>query len=124
MNALLVEDDSWVAECYQGWLNKAGHSVVWARDAQAALDAFDESQVDLVILDIMLPLHSGIQVLHNMASNADMMNVPVIVCSSVVPPEDLWWLEYGVVDVLDKTALKRRQLLAAVERAHHAAGKN
>lgn len=117
MNILLVEDDSWVAECYLSWLTKAGHLVKWVRSAQAALDAFDEDKVELVILDVMLPLHNGIQVLHNMATHDDMLDVPVIVCSSNIPPEDLWWSEYGVVAVLDKTSLKRHKLLAAIEGA-------
>lgn len=110
---LLVEDDVWIGECYQTWLKGFGYDVLWVRDAQAALDVFDETKVDVLLLDIMLPFANGIHLLNVLASHADLMHLPVIVCSSMAPGSSLE--PYGVRAVLDKATLTPKQLRAAVD---------
>lgn len=109
---LLVEDDQWIGECYQTWLHGFGYKTVWVRDAQSALDVFDETKVDAVLLDIMLPFANGIHFLNVVASHADLMHIPVVVCSSLPPQESL--KPYGVQIVLDKTTLTPKQLQTAI----------
>lgn len=110
---LLVEDDRWIGECYVGWLKGFGYEVAWVRDAQAALDAFDETKVHMVLLDIMLPFANGLHFLNVVASHADLMEIPVVVCSSLPPRESLE--PYGVKAVLDKTTLTPKRLQATID---------
>lgn len=108
MNVLLVEDDRWMGECYLAWLQGFGYEVTWVQDAQAALNVLDDCKVELIVLDVMLPFANGVQFLNILASHADLMNIPVIVCSSMAP--DGLQEQYGVRAVLDKTQLTPKQM--------------
>lgn len=100
---LLVEDDRWMGECYLAWLQGFGYEVVWARDSQTALDVLDEFRIDLIILDIMLPFANGVHLLNVLASHPDLVQIPVVVCSSMSP--NGLQQQYGVKAVLNKTEL-------------------
>ncbi|HEU5187093.1 MAG TPA: response regulator [Candidatus Saccharimonadales bacterium] len=103
MNVLLVEDDQWVSECYKAWLQEAGFSVLTARDPQEALDVLDSVPCDVIVLDLLLPGANGVQLLSLLASHSDLMNIPVVICSSAIPQADIEWSAYGVAAVLSKT---------------------
>lgn len=121
---LLVEDDRWLGECYEGWLKDFGYKVQWVRNAQAALDALDEVKIDIILLDIMLPFANGIHLLNVMASHSDLQRIPVIICSSM-PPTKRDIAAYGVRVVLDKTTLTPKRLQIAISKTlSHAAVQN
>lgn len=111
---LLVEDDTILADCLSQWLASAGHTVVHAADAQSAIDRLDDMTPQLIILDMLLPGANGVQVLHTLQSHADLAEIPVIVCSSVVTKHIQGIESYGVKKVIDKTTLDRSALCAAV----------
>src|SRR5689334_22989639 len=104
-HVLLVEDDIWIADCYQLWLTRDGHTVTHSRDAQEALDAADESIPEVIVLDLFLPFSNGIQLLHTLRSHADLATIPVILCSSALPEHMPAMAAYGVRRVLDKATL-------------------
>lgn len=60
---LIVEDDQGCNEAVCEYLQMAGHRLLPAYDGAAALQIFAENNVDLVVLDIMLPKLSGLAVL-------------------------------------------------------------
>lgn len=109
---LLVEDDRWMSECYQSWLEGFGYDVIWAPNAQVALDILDEQKISLIVLDVMLPFANGVHLLNVLASHADLMDIPVVICSSMAPEG----LEerYGVKAVLDKTQLTPKTMHTAL----------
>lgn len=112
---LLVEDDPLLADCYRRWLQAAGYAVVFARDAQVAIDVIDTQLPDVVLLDLFLPGANGIQLLHTLRSYADLALIPVILCSSTIPDPLPSLGHYGVRAVLDKSTLNRRQLCNAIQ---------
>ena len=61
---LIVEDDLKTNEAICEYLKPAGHTVIPAYDGEEALQLFRQNNVDLVVLDIMLPHVSGLSVLH------------------------------------------------------------
>ncbi|HSE29844.1 MAG TPA: response regulator [Candidatus Saccharimonadales bacterium] len=111
---LLVEDDIWSKDCYEGWLQN--HDCVWAGDAQLALNKLDESQIDLIILDMFLPNSNGVQLLNILASYDDFLKIPVIILSTS-PPSKKTLKAYGVKDVLDKTTITKVDFVKAVNNA-------
>lgn len=117
---LLVEDDAWLAELYSDSLTAAGFSVQVAASAEAALTQLDtQPQTALIVLDMFLPDHNGIEFLHELASYTDINNLPVVVLSAV-PARDFAmpverWKHYGVVEYLYKPQTKPDQLVAAVK---------
>jgi len=109
---LLVEDDRWLAECYLAWLDGFGYDVVRVQDAQTALEVLDDRSVNLILLDIMLPFANGIHFLNVLSSHADLMQIPVIVCSGMSPKG--LEQQYGVRAVLDKAMLTPALMLSTV----------
>jgi len=116
---LLVEPDRVLAESYVQALLHAGHEVQAAGGAQAAIMSADAIPPDLVILEIQLVEHSGIEFLYEFRSYPDWQDVPVIFQTNVPRNEftDNWQLlqdELGVRDYLYKPRTSLKQLLAAV----------
>ncbi len=112
---LLVEDDRWMGECYLAWLQGFGYDVTWVQDSQAALDVLDETKIDLIVLDIMLPFANGLHLLNVLASHADLGSIPVVICSSMAP--DGLRERYGVQAVLDKAQLTPKLMQSALSGA-------
>lgn len=118
---LLVEPDRVLAKTYAETLIAAGYHVVAAATAQSAIQAADALQPDLVILELQLVEHSGIEFLYEFRSYVDWQKVPVLINSHVPPAEfndaaEQMRTELGVSDYLYKPHTNLRQLLAAVSK--------
>jgi DNA-binding response OmpR family regulator len=116
---LLIEPDRVLAESYVQALIHAGHEVQAAGGAQAAVMSADAILPDLVILELQLVEHSGIEFLYEFRSYADWQDVPVIIHSQVPPAEfadnrQLLRGELGVKTYLYKPRTSLAELLAAV----------
>jgi DNA-binding response OmpR family regulator len=59
---LLVDDEESIQKLLTYPLEHEGFNVVQARDGEEALERFEENNVDLVILDVMLPKLDGLEV--------------------------------------------------------------
>jgi len=60
---LIVEDDPDLQLLIKTWVEDAGHHVVLADDGQEAMHQIREDRVDVVILDLMMPVVDGWEVL-------------------------------------------------------------
>jgi DNA-binding response OmpR family regulator len=80
---LLVEPDRLVAKTYMEALQSAGHSVQVCATAQSAIFCADEQPPDLLILEIQLVGHSGIELLYELRSYPDWQNLPVVIVTNV-----------------------------------------
>ncbi|HEX5744678.1 MAG TPA: response regulator [Archangium sp.] len=60
---LIVEDEEVLTDSLQDILEGEGHQVLTARNGMDALDTLEHEPLDLVLLDLMLPLVDGLQVL-------------------------------------------------------------
>lgn len=87
MNILLIEPDSVLANTYQQALKQTGHAVRLSRTAQEAIHSADMVRPDLVILELQLVSHSGIEFLYEFRSYTEWQSIPVVV-HSVVPPAE------------------------------------
>lgn len=79
MKVLLIEPDAVLAEAISAAFTKRKHQVTWRRSAQKALDALDETVPDLIVLEIQLGLHNGIEFLYEIRSYPEWQNIPVVV---------------------------------------------
>lgn len=116
---LLIEPDRVLAESYVQALLHAGHEVQAAGGAQAAVMSADAILPDIVILELQLVEHSGIEFLYEFRSYADWQQVPVIIHSQVPPAEfsdnrQLLQEELGVQTYLYKPRTSLEELLATV----------
>jgi DNA-binding response OmpR family regulator len=116
---LLIEPDRLLTETYYQALVAAGHQVAACAGAQAAITAADQARPDLVILELQLIEHSGIEFLYEFRSYPEWQSIPVLIQTQVPPGEfaDSWQLlrhELGINAYLYKPQTSLRQLLANV----------
>jgi two-component system, OmpR family, phosphate regulon response regulator PhoB len=86
---LLVEDDSDIRYMVSYKLIKGGFDVIEAADGVAALEAAGEHPPDLVLLDLRLPLMSGIEVCRQLRGRPRTAAVPIIVLTGRTRPEEI-----------------------------------
>jgi DNA-binding response OmpR family regulator len=115
---LLIEPDKLLAETYFLALDAAGHHVMACAGAQSAVMVADRHRPELVILELQLVEHSGIEFLYEFRSYPEWQAIPVIV-NSLVPPAEfqtnaLLQDELGVVAYLYKPHTSLKQLLNTV----------
>lgn len=107
---LVVEDDRTMAEVLLAYLRKAGYEADWSADGTEAYQLWQRSQPDLVILDLMLPGMSGLELLRRRRGDAD--GAAVIILSARGEEEDrLVGLETGADDYVVKPFSPREIVL-------------
>ena len=84
---LLVEPDRVLADTYKRLLNDSGWTVTPCASAQAAIFATDQQKPDLIIMELQLIEHSGIEFLYELRSYPEWQDIPVIVHSQIPPSE-------------------------------------
>lgn len=77
MRVMVVQGDKLQAEMYKDAYEMAGDEVVVASGAQDAITKLDKGNVDLILLDLILPGRSGVEVLHELNSYDDWQEIPV-----------------------------------------------
>jgi two-component system response regulator RegX3 len=106
---LLVEDEDSFVEALSVGLKREGFRVQVARDGAQALDVFDAVQPDLVLLDVMLPVISGIDVCRELRRRSQ---VPIIMVTAKGAEIDtVVGLEVGADDYVTKP-YRMRELVA------------
>lgn len=77
MKVMIVQGDKLQAEMYKDAYEMEGNQVVVASGAQDAITKLDKGGVDLILLDLILPGRSGVEVLHELNSYDDWQEIPV-----------------------------------------------
>lgn len=113
---LIVEDDRWIAENHHRILSDAHFVCSMAHSAEQAIEALNDFQPDVILLDFLLPGANALQLLHELQSYDDTHVIPVILCTSLTEArqEAEAFEKYGVRMVLDKASVTPKQLVAAV----------
>jgi two-component system response regulator RegX3 len=108
-SVLLVEDEDSFIDALTLGLTREGFRVSVARDGAEALDIFDDVQPDLVLLDVMLPKLSGLDVCRELRSRS---RVPIIMVTAKGAEIDtVVGLEMGADDYVTKP-YRLRELVA------------
>ncbi len=80
---LVVDDNELNRDMLSRWLERQNYSVVLAENGRQALEVVKQVQIDLMLLDIMMPEMNGYQVLEYLKNENKLLNLPVIVISAV-----------------------------------------
>ena len=109
--ALVVEDDSNIAELLRLYLSKDGFEVMIAADGGKAESSFDLFQPDVVLLDIMLPVKNGWEVCNYIRGKS---TTPIIMLTAKGETKDkVTGLEMGADDYITKP-FEVKELIARV----------
>lgn len=110
---LLIEDEQNVAAFIKKGLQEEGYEVIMAYDGVTGLDLLKQHSIDLVILDVILPGMSGLDVCKSIR-NSDQLDVPVLMLTALGSTENVVsGLDSGADDYLAKP-FKFKELLARV----------
>ena len=125
IKVLLIEDEPLMAEMYFDKLSIADFAVEQANTAEAALEIIKKEKMDLVLLDMLLPIENGIFFLENLrAMKTEIAKVPVIVLSNYDEPDTRKKAtELGIEAYLLKTDFTPQTLVKRIKRICFDVGK-
>ena len=113
---LIVEDDSLIAKVYSTRLKADGHQVVVAADGQVGLEMAKSQKPNLIVLDIMMPKVSGLDVLRELKKDVSTVEIPVIVYSNLAREEQISQAKkLGAVEFIAKASFTPQQMVAKIE---------
>ncbi len=112
---LLAEDNADMREYVRRLLEQNGYEVLAAADGESALESLEQTNFDLILADVMMPLMGGFELLEKVRQHKQTREIPVILLSARAGEESkVEGLEAGADDYLIKP-FAARELLARVE---------
>lgn len=99
-NILIVDDQPEIAELLDLYLEKAGFNIIQARDGMDALMHISKGNIDLMLVDLMMPVIDGYQLIKKVRET---MQIPIIIISAKQENQDkIFGLEIGADDYIQK----------------------
>jgi two-component system phosphate regulon response regulator PhoB len=115
VNILLVEDEQAIQELIAVNLEHAGHHVIRARDAEAALGIVRNALPDLLLIDWMLPGMSGVSLAKQLRQAERTRKIPIIMLTARAAEQDtIMGLEAGADDYVTKP-FSPKELVARIK---------
>jgi len=109
---LIVEDESDVADLLSLSLRKAGFNALTAFDGATGLQQARDNRPDFIILDLMLPKMSGLEVCRILKADAATSHIPILMLTAKAEEVDrIVGLEFGADDYVTKPFSPREVML-------------
>jgi len=113
---VVAEDDRAIARLIKFKLERGGYQVDVAEDGAQAVEAVNKAHPDLVLLDVMMPVLNGYQVLKKIKEDQGLRDIPVIMLTARGQEKDIVkGIEMGSLDYIVKP-FRPAELLARVNR--------
>ena len=114
---LVAEDEPHIFKMVDFKLRNLGHRVIGATDGGQAVAAASKQKVDLILLDVMMPVMDGFEVLRTLKAQESTKDIPVIMLTAKGQERDIVaGLEAGAADYVVKP-FSFPELLARVNSA-------
>ena len=111
---VIIEDNELIARIYETKLKKEGHTTGIATDGKTGLELVRKAAPDLVLVDLILPDMSGVDLIKELREETEFANLSIVAFSS-----DKNLLEqvkkYNPTEIISKTELSPRKILAQIE---------
>ena len=111
---LLVEDDPFLVKMYKEKFEIEGFNVLVAEDGVEGLKLATQGNIDIIILDILIPKLSGIDLLTRLKNNPKAVNVPILVLTNLTQKEEEVKLLSGVKEYLVKSDYTPSQVVEKI----------
>jgi len=113
---LIVEDEKILMEMYLAKLNKQGLDIFSEVSAEQGLATAKKEKPDLILLDILLPMGSGIDLLEKIRKDESIKDAKVLVFSNYDEPDTrARAIQLGAIDYLIKTNYTPNQIAAIID---------
>jgi DNA-binding response OmpR family regulator len=113
---LVVEDEESLLKLQSILLTIRGYTVEGATDGQAALEAVETMNPDLILLDIMLPKIDGLEVCRQVKTNVATRHIPIIMLTAKKSKEDLVMGEQAGADMYITKPYKLSMVIENIQR--------
>ena len=111
-NILIIEDESDVADLLTLNLRKAGFRISTAADGASGLQKARDDRPDFIVLDLMLPKMSGLEVCRILKSDTATRHIPILMLTAKAEEIDrIVGLEFGADDYVTKPFSPREVVL-------------
>ena len=109
---LIVDDEPDAVELIASMIEPDGFDVLRAYGGQEGLDIAFSEHPDVLVLDLMMPVVSGFEVLSRLRDNPETKNIPVIICTAKdVTDDEVKQLSNGVISILQKGTFSGSELI-------------
>ena len=111
----LIEDEKFLLGAMRDKLQREGFEVYTATNGNLGLEVIKKEKPDLVLLDLIMPVKSGFEVLEDLQKENGLKKIPVIILSNLGQESDIQkGKELGAVDYLIKADFKMKEVIAKV----------
>ncbi len=116
---LAVDDDPQVLRLIQNFLgNEPNCTLMLAHNGQEAIDCIHQALPDLLILDLMMPVMSGFDLIDLLKKNQQAHAIPILILTARDLNEvERSRLRGNIISIMEKSEFKREDFLAEVQRA-------
>jgi len=112
---LVIEDEEVLRTLISGELRQHGYEVLEAADGQQGWEVIQVQHPDLILLDLLMPVMTGYDVLQHLRADEQVKEIPCIVISNSGQVDDLnRAFDFGANDVLIKADFNPDQLVLKV----------
>ena len=116
---LVVDDDRNAVDILDRLLKKEGFDVVRAQSGAEALELATKSQIDVILLDVMMPQMSGFEVCEKLRNDTRTRDIPVILLTAKDDMETrVVGMKLGVSEFLTKP-INKRELFTRIRAQIH-----
>lgn len=113
---VLAEDEPQIARLIEFKLKKEGYQVTWKENGEEALKAIKADKPDLILLDVMMPVMDGYEVLRRLKEDENLKSIPVVMLTARAQERDVVkGIDLGAEDYITKP-FHPAELLARVKR--------
>ena len=121
MNVFLAEDDPLMSGIYEKALRLAGFDMTMALDGELAIEALKaaDQKPAVVVLDIMMPKKSGLDVLAEMKKDDQLKGIPVVLLTNLAGSDDVKkGIELGAISYLVKSQVGPQEIADRVKEVY------
>jgi len=80
---LFIEDDPFLSDIYMTKFEEVGYDIDISNDGEEGLKKIRENKPDIVLLDIVLPKRSGLEILEEIKNDSTLKHIPVLILSNL-----------------------------------------
>ncbi len=111
----LVEDERFLLGAMRDKLQREGFDVYTATNGEIGLEVIKKEKPALILLDLIMPIKSGFDVLEELQKDSELKNIPVIILTNLGQESDIQkGKELGAADYLIKADFKMKEVIAKV----------
>jgi PAS domain S-box-containing protein len=115
LSVLVVDDEINAVELIAAMLNHEKFDVLTAYGGQEAIDIAFQKHPDVIVLDLMMPVISGFDVIKALKANPDTIDTPIIICTAKdLDSDDRTELDENVSCIMHKGMFTRENLIGTI----------